>query len=169
MPLTEEKELKNINKDYNQAMEVFKKRDYKKANDLFEKIIEKYKDSESFSVQEYIGKAKVYKSICDSQLNPVKIELKTDEDYLNEGIFNLNKGDFDKAIEYLSKLVNKKDKKAFVNYLLSITYLKKQEISTSLDYLKKTIDEDEFYKILAYNESDFEKLKENEDFLTLVK
>ena len=169
MSLSEEKELKSISKEYSQAIEVFRKKDYKKAFELFDKIIEKYKDSESYSVQEYIGKSKVYYSVCDSKLNPVKIELTSDEDYLNEGIFNLNKGDFDKAIEYLEKVKNKKDKKAFVNYLLSIIYNKKEDLEKSLDLLKKAIEEDDFYKILAYNEPDFENLKENEDFLALVK
>jgi len=169
MSLSEEKELKSINKEYSQAIEVFRKKDFKKALELFDKIMKKYKDSESYSVQEYIGKSKVYYSICNSKLNPIKIELTTDEDYLNEGIFNLNKGDFEKAVEYLTKVMNKKGKKAFVNYLLSIIYNKKEDLEKSLDLLKKAIEEDDFYKILAYNESDFENLKENEDFLALVK
>ncbi len=169
MSLSEEKELKSINKEYAQAMEVFRKKEFKKAFELFDKIIEKYKDSESYGVQEYIGKSRVYYSVCDSKLNPIKIELTSDEDYLNEGIFNLNKGDFEKAIEYLTKVKNKKGKKAFVNYLLSIIYNKREDPEKSLDFLKKAIEEDDFYKILAYNESDFENLKENEDFLALVK
>lgn len=169
MSLSEEKELKSINKEYSQAIEVFRKKDFKKALELFDKIMKKYKDSESYSVQEYIGKSKVYYSICNSKLNPIKIELTTDEDYLNEGTFNLNKGDFEKAVEYLTKVMNKKGKKAFVNYLLSIIYNKKEDLEKSLDLLKKAIEEDDFYKILAYNESDFENLKENEDFLALVK
>ncbi|HLP47195.1 MAG TPA: tetratricopeptide repeat protein [Candidatus Kapabacteria bacterium] len=168
MELNEEKELKKASDDLTEAIKIFRTKDYEKADNAFRSIVEQYKDSEYFSVLEIQARAKVYKNICHTQLNPLKVVCTSEEDFLNEGIFNLNQKNFDKAQELLESLGKKKYKESYVNYLLSIVYLKKKDIPASLEYLKKAVKKDESYKIIAHNESDFDELFDNEEFISIV-
>ncbi|MCX6584507.1 MAG: hypothetical protein NT166_30420 [Candidatus Aminicenantes bacterium] len=168
MELNEEKELKKVIDDLTEAVRIFRKKDYAKAAGAFENIVEQYKDSEYYSVSEIQARAKVYRNICHTQLHPVKVECTTDEDYLSQGIFQLNLKKFDKAQEFLEPLGKKKFKEAYVNYLLAIVYLKKRDIAASLEHLKKAVKKDESYRIIAHNESDFDELFENEEFHSII-
>ncbi len=168
MELKEEKELTKAIEEFTAAVKIFQTKDYEKAISAFEGIIEHYEDSEYYSVLEIHGRANVYKNICQSQLNPVKVELNSDENYLNEGIFNLNAGNLDRALELLEPLVKKGYQEAYANYLLSLVYLKKREIDTAMDYLRKAVGKDSCYKIIAHNEPDFEDIFENETFFAII-
>lgn len=168
MKLNEDVQLKEITREYAKGMEVFAKRKYADALKLFDASIKKYEDTEFFSVSGIQTREKVYRNICHSQLNPVKIKLETDEDYLNEGIFNLNAGNYDRALELFSELENRKYNDLYLNYLLSITYLKQDDVETCLKHLKKCIKKDNFFKIIAYNEPDFAKIFDRDAFRSIV-
>jgi tetratricopeptide (TPR) repeat protein len=168
MELSEEKELAKIIKEFDSAVQIFSKKDYEKAENAFDTIIERYKDSDFYSVLEIHARSNVYKKICHAKLDPIKIELTSDEDYLNEGLYHLNAGNFDRALELLSHLEKDGYKDSYVNYLLSIVYLKKEDINNSLEYLKKAVKKDQYYKIIAHNEPDFDSLFENEAFAAII-
>ena len=168
MKLEEEKKLKLITDEFTKAVQLFNQKDYKKAIEAFDQIVEKYKDSEYYSVLEIQTRSKVYRSISHSQLNPVRIKLSNDEDYLNEGIFNMNAGNIDRALELFHHLEKNKYNDPYLSYLLSIVYLKKEDTEMSLKYLKKCISKDDFFKVIAYNEPDFSPLFENENFLSMI-
>jgi tetratricopeptide (TPR) repeat protein len=168
MELSEEKELAKITKEFASAVQIFSKKDYEKAENAFDSIIERYKDSDFYSVLEIQARSNVYKKICHAQLHPIEIELTIGEDYLNEGIYHLNTGNFDRALELLSHLEKNGYKDSYVNYLLSIVYLKKEDIDSSLEYLKKAVNKDQYYKIIAHNEPDFDRLFENEEFTAII-
>jgi tetratricopeptide (TPR) repeat protein len=164
----EESQLKMITDEFSRAIENFSRKEYQKAHEVFDEIVKKYDDSEYYSVQEVHARSKAYKIMADAQLNPPKIVLKNEEDYLGEGIFNLNAGELDKAVQHFKHLENKKYREPYLYYLLSIVHLKKGDKETALNYLKKSVKKDDHFKIIAYNEPDFESLLENEDFLSIV-
>lgn len=168
MELKEEKKLIKAIEQFTAAVKVFQAKECEKAISAFDNFLKQYEDSEYYSVLEICGRAQVYRNICQSKLNPVKVELENDENYLNEGIFNLNAGNLNRALELLEPLSEKKYREAYVNYLLSLVYLKKKEISTAMDYLKKAFEKDNFYRTIAHNEPDFEKMFENETFLAII-
>jgi tetratricopeptide (TPR) repeat protein len=168
MEQNEEKELNSITKEFAKGIATFKKQECQKASDIFDRIVEKYKDSEYYSVLEIQTRSKVYKSICQSRHNPVKLSLDEDEDYLFDGIYNLNAGKLEKALERFEYLKNKGNNDPYVNYLLSLLYLKKEEHETCLEYLRAAIETDPTYKVIAHNETDFDPLFENEDFVALI-
>jgi tetratricopeptide (TPR) repeat protein len=166
--MNEAEQLKQITGEYIKGMQIFAKRDYEIAFKALGEITEKYKDSEFVSVAEIRTRITVYKNICYFQLNPEKTKIETDEDYLNEGVFSLNAGNYDRAIELFTELENRKYKDFYLNYLFSLAYLKKNDVETSLKYLKKCIKQDSFFKIIAYNEPDFGVLFDDETFRSLV-
>lgn len=168
MEKSEEKELKEITAEFTKGVQVFSERKYPEALKMFDAIIEKYEDSEFFSTAEVHAKAKVYRAICDSQLNPVELKLETDEDYLNNGVFYLNAGNYEKAGELFETLENRKYKDPYLHYLFSIVYMKQKDQENALKFLKKCIKKDSFYKTIAYNEPDFFEMFENSQFRSLV-
>ena len=47
-------------------------------------------------------------------------------------------------------------------------YLKKEDTTSSLRYVEKCVKKDATYKVILYNEPDFEPLLQSQDFLNLV-
>ena len=73
-----------------------------------------------------------------------------------------------KSLEYFEHLRKNKYKDPYLYYLLSLNHLKKEEIEDSLKYLKMCVDKDEFYKVIAHNEPDFDPLFENDEFKAII-
>jgi len=168
MKLKEEKELKAITDEYEKALNHFHHKDSKKANDAFSRIVEGYKDSEFYSVLEIQTRSKTYLSIIQSRLNPVKVSLKKEEDYLWEGAYQLNAGNFERALQLFQHIEDKNPKDAHLFYLMALAFFKKDEPDNALKYLGKCVKADSFYKVIIYNEPDFEPLLQKEDFLAIV-
>jgi tetratricopeptide (TPR) repeat protein len=168
MKLNEEKELARITEAFTKGVTLFTQKEVKNALAVFDQIIEEFKDSEYYSIEEIQTRAKVYKAICESLLNPVEIKLETDEDYLNQGVYHLNAGQYAEAIDMFQTLESRGYTDPYLNYLLSIVHLKKREFGTCFSYLKKCVQEDDYYKIVAHNEPDFIPILEHREFLAIV-
>lgn len=168
MELSEENQLKSVTEEFTKGVALFREREYQQAFEIFNRIIEEYEDSQYYSVLEIQSRSKFYKMLCDERLNPFKTEKWGDEDYLFDGIFHLNAGNLDKALERFKYLEEKKYNLPNLNYLLSLVHLKKGDYETCLMYLQMAIKADEFFKIIAYNEPDFELLFENDEFTEMV-
>ncbi len=168
MELSEENELKLITDAFTNGVVSFRKRQYKEALSVFEKIIEDHKDSDHYSISEVVTRSMVYKNICWNQLNPSKIELHDEIDYLNDGIFNLNAGHLDTAHERFTYLLEKKYEDPYLLYLLSILSLKQNNLASCLDYLHDAVGKDKSLKITAHNEPDFDKLADIPEFTSLL-
>jgi len=168
MKLKEEKELQTITAEYEKALQLFHKKSYHKADAVFTQIIETYKDSEFFSVLEIQTRVKVHHAIAQSQLHPTAIKLETMQDYVWEGVFQLNAGNVDKALEMFNRAEKENHKDAYLYFLMAAAYLKKEDADNSMRYVEKCIKKDAAYKVIVYNEPDFEPLLQNQDFLDLV-
>lgn len=166
--LNEEKELKAITKQFSAAVTTFTKKDYSAAREQFAGIVDSFRESEHYSVLEIVGRSNVYLRMVDAQMNPQKIELKTADDMLSESVYQLNSGQVDRALELLAALAKKQGDDAYTDYLMAVAYNRRGDIKESLDHLKRSIGMDPHYKVMAFNEPDFETLLENKDFRDLV-
>ncbi len=167
--LQEEKEFHQIKDAFNGAIDIFNKKDYKAAHDLFERIVEEYKDSDYYNVLEIQARSKVYRNITDSLLNPVKIELTNNEEYLDEGLYHLNAGNLKRALELFAHIEKQDNKDPYLYYLMAIAQFKVGEKETALGSLAKCLSLDKHYKIIIHNEPDFETLLDDEQFIAIVK
>jgi tetratricopeptide (TPR) repeat protein len=168
MKLKEEKELQTITAEYEKALHLFNKKNYHKADTAFKQIIDTYKESEFYSVLEIQTRVKVHHSISQAQLHPVAIKLETMQDYIWEGVYQLNSGNTDKALDLFSHAEKENHKDAYLYFLMATAYLKKEDTANSLRYVEKCIKKDAAYKVVIYNEPDFEPLLQDQDFLSLV-
>ena len=168
MKLKEEKELQAITEEYEKALQTFHKKSYAKAGESFKKIIETYKDSEFYSVLEIQTRAKVFQSIAQAQTHPVTIKLENAQDYVWEGVYQLNAGNLDKALELFLHAEKNNYRDAYLFYVIAAAYLRKEDTANALRYVEKCLKKDEHYKIVVYNEPDFEPLLQDQEFLKLV-
>jgi len=160
-----EKRYKKLLKDYEKALNYFFEGKFEEAKKILEKIISSEEEE-----KELIKKAKVYLKLCEQRLNPPTPELNSVDDYINYGVYLMNREEFDKAEENLLKaLKTDKNQKGRVSYLLSNLYALKNDEKNTIKYLKDAIKENEVYKIYASVNPDFSVFFNNKEFKKLVK
>ena len=168
MKLKEEKEMQAITEEYEKALQSFHKKNYSKAGEAFKKIVDTYKDSEFYSVLEIQTRAKVYQSMAKSQTHPLTVKLESPQDHVWEGVYQLNAGNVDNAMEFFLHAEKNNYRDAYLYFLMAAAYLRKEDTANALRYVEKCLKKDEHYKVIVYNEPDFEPLLQDQDFLKLV-
>ncbi|MBU4494930.1 MAG: hypothetical protein KJ874_06460 [Acidobacteria bacterium] len=148
---------------YEQAMRAFHKGGFDKAEELLAAFVEN--DSHE---KELFDRAQLYLSICRGKKEKKELPLKTFDDYFNAGVYNINSGRFKEALKLLIKAAELKPKEGRAPYMMSLAAFKDGDEEGSLKHLQKAVQIDDFFKILAQNETDFEKLLKNEDFQNIV-
>jgi len=168
MKLQEEKDLQAITEQFSNAIGKYHKKDFSDALTAFSRIIEDYQNSDFFSVLEIQTRSKVYQSIIQSQLNPTQVKLSGFEDYLWQGVYQLNSQNISLALEYLHKAEEINGTDPFVLFLLASAYSKSEPSDRVFPYIQQCIQLDPTFKVIIYNEPDFEFLQQNPEFLALV-
>jgi len=149
---------------YTQAMKVFHKGDYQKAEELLKEFSEKY-----VSEKEFVDRAKVYLSICQERKKDKGVKLKTFDDYYQYSIHKINEGDYEESLKLLKKALEMKPKQGKILYLMADVYCTKGDTGRCLEHLKKAIQIDKYFRILAQNERDFEPLWEDKKFILITR
>lgn len=149
---------------YGDAMKEFHKGKTDKAQELLKVFLEKYPQE-----RELVDRAQIYIKICQEKGKKDFLPLKTFDDYMNSSVYKINKGDYEGAVKLLEKALEMKEDEGKVYYLMAVVFCFLKENETSLDYLKKAIQKDKFYRILAQNEVDFQPLWEDKKFKLIIR
>ena len=149
---------------YSQAMKAFRKGDYPKAAGLLKEFLEAH-----VSEKELVDRAQVYLSICEGQQKDTGVKLKTSDDYYQFGIYKLNQGEYEESLRLLKKAAEIKPKEGKFFYSMADCYCLMGEEDKCLDSLKKAVQLDKYFKILAQNERDFEQLWEDKRFKLITR
>lgn len=149
---------------YMQAIKTFRKGDYQKAFDQLKSFMNKFGDE-----KELCARADVYLKICESRLDD-KIEKPKDfDDYFLHAVYQLNLGNLEEALGLAKKAEQKQPKEGKIHYLIASIYLKMDKLEEALGSLKNAVHIDKFFKIMARNETDFEKLWQDKKFKLITK
>lgn len=167
-----EKEKDKIKKDeyqkalaaYSIATKVFHKGEYQKAEESFMSFLERYSPE-----IELADRARIYLEICRKQQKKEKIQLKTFEDFCQYGVIKVNQGEYKEALELLEKALEMKPKEAKILYLMADACCLAGQSELCLEYLKKSIQMDGFFRVLAQNEPDFESFKGDKKFKLITR
>ncbi len=168
MALTEEKELKKIREAFTEAINLMKGDKLKEAKIAFAKIVDNNRESAYTSIMQVVMRSNVYREFIEYKETSSDAVLESDADYINEGLIHLNNGDLEKAQSYFDHLTKKKYSSPYLFYLQSILYTKKNDLPQAMQSLKKAVELDKGIKVYAYNESDFELLKDNPEFKAII-
>jgi tetratricopeptide (TPR) repeat protein len=151
---------------YSDAMKEFRKEKLEKAAEMLTNFLEKYPTE-----KELTDRAKIYITICQERAkeNKESISLKTAEDYYQHGIYKTNSGEFEEALKSLEKALKMSPDDGKIYYSLANLYCLMGQADPCLENLKKAIQADKFFRILAQNETDFEPLWEDKKFKLITR
>jgi tetratricopeptide (TPR) repeat protein len=151
---------------YTDAMKEFHKGRFEKASELLRAVIEKH-----VSEREFADRAKMYLAICDARLKETRdVPVpKTYEDFCHSSVYQMNLGHYEDASKLLDKALKLKPEAAVGHYLMAGVLARTNQLDDAVEALKKAVQIDKFYKILAQNEADFESLWEDKRFRLLTR
>ncbi|MFB0565634.1 MAG: tetratricopeptide repeat protein [Candidatus Aminicenantaceae bacterium] len=149
---------------YSTAMKAFHKGEFQKAVELLKTFLEKY-----CTEKELVDRAHIYLSICNERLEETSIKLKTFNDYYQYSIYKINSGEYEEALKLLKKAQELNPQEGKIFYLLADVYCLMGDTDNCLEHLRKAIQIDKNFKILAQNERDFESLREDKKFLLITR
>jgi tetratricopeptide (TPR) repeat protein len=149
---------------FGQAVKEFHKGEFDKAVESFKGFIEKFPAD-----REIVDRARTYIAIAQKRPKKEAAAPKGFEDHYRHGVVKINQGDYAGAAKVLEKALEFKEKEGLVNYLLADVHCLMGEADAALDFLKKAIQKDKSFSVLAQNEIDFESVWDDKKFKLITK
>jgi tetratricopeptide (TPR) repeat protein len=149
---------------YGQAMKEFHKGDFDKAAESLAEFVEKYA-----AERELVDRARIYIDLCKNRDKKERMALKTVDDYYFYAVYKINQRDYDGAFKLLEKALDMKGDEGKIHYLMADIHCIQGRTEEALESLKKAIQKDKYFRILAQNENDFEPLWEDKKFKVLTR
>ncbi len=149
---------------YGEAVKEYRKGRWDKAQSLFESLKEKFAEE-----KELVDRAQIYLTIIKEKGKKPLGTPKTADDCYYFSVYRLNQGEYEEALKWLNKALEMKGDEGKVYYLMADVYCQMGQNDQALDYLKKAIQRDKIYKVLAQNEIDFSPLWEDKKFKLITK
>lgn len=149
---------------YGLAVKEFHKGDFEKASELLKSFIEKFPVD-----REIVDRARAYLTIAQKRPKKDSVPLKTFEDHYRYGVVKIGQGDHPGAIKVLEKALEFKENEGLVYFLLADVHCLMGQTDDALDYLKKAIQKDKHFSVLAQNEPDFQRLWDDKKFKLIAK
>lgn len=148
---------------YSQAIKSFRKNDCQKTIEVLTAFQEKY-----VSEKELVERASMYIEICKNRLAQKDPVLKSYDDYFRHSVYKINQREFQDAENALQKAIELNPKEGKLYYMMATLNHLMDEDEKCLEFLRKAIEIDDFFRILAGNEADFDDIRENEDFKSII-
>jgi len=149
---------------FGNAVKAFRKGNCEKAVELFKALMEKHALE-----KELVDRAHTYIDICQKIKGEKTTPVKTFNDVDENGVLLMNDGNYEEALKLFNMAVEKDPNHAKILYFMASIYQSIGDKNQSLEFLKKSIQKDKYFKILAQNDSDFEDLREDKKFKILTK
>jgi len=151
---------------YGEAVKAFRQGKIDKAQELLEAFMDKHGNE-----RELVDRAKTYLKIIKERVNKPQERLtaRTDDDYFLFGVYKMNMGDHEGALKMLEKAKEAKPKDARVYFLLSELACLSSDPEACLEHLKKAVQMDKSYGILAQNTEEFDALREDKRFKAITR
>jgi tetratricopeptide (TPR) repeat protein len=146
------------------AVKELHKGEFEKAAESFQGFIEKFP-----AEREIVDRAKTYLAIAQKRPKKEAASPKTFADHCHAGVAKINQRDLPGAAKVLEKALEFKENEGLVYYLLADVQALPGEAEASLDLLKKAVQKDRSFAVLAQNEPDFKPLWEDKKFALITK
>jgi tetratricopeptide (TPR) repeat protein len=147
---------------FEKAFKVLNKKDFSRARDLLDDLIEGFPDQ-----REVVERAKSYRALCERSLGRVA-RPKTFEDLLHHGVYHHNRGEYAEALRYLNQAAEIHPRNEHVLYCVAASAARLGEIATALKALKSAIAASPANRAQARSDPDFESLRETAEFRNLL-
>lgn len=165
------REQRSKKDEYQKALAAFSLavKDFQKGD--FDKTVASFKDFiEKFPVdKELVDRARAYLAIAQKKPKKEIASPKSFGDHYHLAVAKINQKDYPAALKALDKALEFKEQEGLVYYLQADTYSLMGQTDESLETLKKAVQKDRNFAVLAQNEPDFEPLWEDKKFKLITK
>jgi len=149
---------------FERAMKALGKKDYEKAQGLLTGLVDGYPEE-----PDLLDRARAYLALCERALEKrPSFRPKTFEDLLNHGVYLHNRGDFEGALKALHQAAEIHPKNEHVLYCIAAASARVGDVASALKALRSAINANAANRTQARSDSDFDSLREDEQFLALV-
>lgn len=149
---------------FGQAMKEFHKGELEKSIASLKAVIEKFP-----AERELADRARIYLAIAQKRPRRDTVSLKTFEDHFQYAVYKINQGNPAAALKILEKALEFKTEEGKVFYLMADASVLAKDLEPALEHLRKAVQKDKVFAILAQNEPDFEPLWEDKRFRLLMR
>lgn len=149
---------------FEKGMKALGKRDYERARDHFDALIESHPEE-----RDLLERARQYHALCARALDKrPAFRPKGFEDLLNYGVYLHNRGEFQDALKYLHQAAEIHPKNEHVLYCTAAAAARAGDTETAMKALRGAIGANSANRAQARRDSDFDPLREDEAFVALV-
>jgi tetratricopeptide (TPR) repeat protein len=126
------------------GIEYIYKKDYKRARAELKSLLESYP-----SEAEILARARSYLRICDREEALQKRQAVTSDQYYALGVMEHNRGNYDEAISYFLRSLEKHPDADYIYYSVAASLAMKGDLNGSIDNLRKAIELNEDSRVHA--------------------
>jgi len=148
-------------KEFETAVRHLRKQRFGKAKEIFEKLA-------SSPVREVAARSAVHLLFCEHKLGSPKAAAKSAEDWYSLGVFKLNAGRYEQAIESLSKADKMAPNREHIRYALAAAHAALGNAAVAIEHLKAAISFRPQNRAQARLDPEFKTLAEDPRFRQLT-
>jgi tetratricopeptide (TPR) repeat protein len=150
-------------KQYEAAVRLLYSHEYEKAKLAFEKLIAVFADD-----KEVVERSRIHLRLCEQKIARKPAAPRTLDEHYDWAIALMNEGKYEESIDHLNKALKSNPKCDYVIYALAITHCRTGNFERALASLQTAIGLRPENRFLAQRDSDFEVLKQDSRFVSLV-
>jgi tetratricopeptide (TPR) repeat protein len=158
-----------VDKRTSQALEAFERavkalgrKDFERALTLLDGLIEAHPEE-----RDLLERARSYRAICERGLEK-RHRPKTFEDFLNFGVYLLNRGEYKEALKALQHAAEIHPKNEYVLYCLAAAQAQTGDPAAAIKALRSAIHANPANRAQARADADFDPIRDDSDFVSLV-
>ncbi|MGH9804513.1 MAG: TPR end-of-group domain-containing protein [Candidatus Acidiferrales bacterium] len=147
---------------YDEAMRFFNQQSYRRARDLFAKVV-------AGPSRELAERARVHVAICEQRSErQANVQLRSADDHYHFAVSQINLGNYEGARAHLEKARKLAPKADYVYYALASVASLSGEADDAVNFLAQAIKLRPENRYHARNDADFKLLEDDSRFLALV-
>ena len=150
-------------KQYDAAVRLLYSHEYDKAKVAFAQVIAVFADD-----KEVVERSRIHLRLCEQKIARKPAAPRTLDEHYDWAIALMNEGKYEESIDHLNKALKSNPKCDYVIYALAITQCRTGNFDSALASLQTAIGLKPENRFLAQRDSDFEILKKDSRFVSLV-
>jgi tetratricopeptide (TPR) repeat protein len=149
---------------FEKAVKALGKRDYERARDHLDTLLESHADE-----RDIVERARTYKALCARALERrPAFKPKGFEDLLTYGVYLHNRGEFEEAVKHLQQAAEIHPRNEHALYCLAAAAARSGDTAAAVKALRTAIAVSPDTRTQARSDSDFDPIREEDEFITLV-
>lgn len=150
-------------KEYEKGIALLQKHNFAEAIEIFQELAESFPEE-----GEICDRARQYISICQERLQGKGHRAAGGADHFHLGVYHLNRGETEGAIKEFEKALEKDSKRDMVHYAIASAHAQSGDKVRAVAALSEAIRLSEKNRIYAQNDPDFDRIRDDHDFIQLV-